>query len=504
MSSCVFILDEQLNPLILRNLKSIAHPEWYALYFKRVHPQSRGPVIYSKGILYIYILRDGLYFVSVSNGGLRFNLMGILAYLNDFHALLVKYLKVNKVDRTGIIDNFNLIYELFDESLDYGIPQLTDYNIIRDSIKIEANVPKVPSNSQADSDEESGPEILQSKENKDKADIHGFRDDEQYINSFVLRTTTQAISWRPKGIYYTKNELFVDIIERQSYLMDFKNSQVRQTFVYGKINCRSYLSGMPIVRVCINKMLKDKDLFLGSSKFHQCVSLESLSSQDYIEFIPPDGDFQLCEYKLKRHINDSPIIKLIDYKINERQKKHRLHLSVTIQPHFKAQNSATALKIHIPIRDLFQNYKIDLTKAPRFKCDHGSVFFNLSDELLLWDAQGIKGGHGETSYSMHVEFALFDEEEHARKLEQIKNSMDPPPLREGAHLEELYAQVKSNKEGKGQFQSNAITTEFEVPYYTSSGLRVEYLKISEENLKYQSFSWVRYKTINDTEYAYQV
>ena len=82
--------------------------------------------------------------------------------------------------------------------------------------------------------------------------------------------------------------------------------------------------------------------------------------------------------------------------------------------------------------------------------------------------------------------------------------MDPPPLREGAHLEELYAQVKSNKEGKGQFQSNAITTEFEVPYYTSSGLRVEYLKISEENLKYQSFSWVRYKTINDTEYAYQV
>ncbi|SCU89341.1 LANO_0D04544g1_1 [Lachancea nothofagi CBS 11611] len=505
MSSCVFILDEQLNLLILKNFKSIPNPEAFALYFKKVYDPNNGPIVSHRGIVYVQVCRDGLFYVSVVLGGFSFNVMTILVYLSDFHTLLRKYLQVEQVDRTSIVDNFNLIYELLDESHDFGIPQLTDYNIIRDFIKIKPNIPLKDPDAQStksdDSDDESERTSSKVKLNKDKSNKHGLQDDEQYINSFILRATTQAISWRPKGIYYAKNELFVDIMEYQTYLMDFKRSQVRKSFVQGKINCRSYLSGMPKVKICVNKMLKNKDVFLGSAKFHQCVSLESLNNQDYIEFTPPDGEFQLCEYKLKRHINDSPVIKVIDYKISKRDKKQKVKLHLVVEPHFKTQNSATYLNIHIPVQSIFRDYNIDLKKPPRFKCDFGSVEFSLTEQSLIWKAPGMKGGHGEVHHSMHVEFFLFDEVEDNKTRQMLQDSMDPPPLREGLHLDELYAQINDTEKDAAR---DLITVEYEVPYYACSGLKVEYLKIEEEQLQYQSFPWVRYKTINDTEYAYQI
>lgn len=39
-----------------------------------------------------------------------------------------------------------------------------------------------------------------------------------------------------------------------------------------------------------------------------------------------------------------------------------------------------------------------------------------------------------------------------------------------------------------------ITVAFEIPFFTVSGLRVQYLKVYVEN-KYQSTNWVRYQTV---------
>ncbi|CEP60841.1 Apm2p LALA0_S02e00848g [Lachancea lanzarotensis] len=518
MSSCIYILDEQLEPLILKNLKSVPNPRVFAEFFKKVYYPNAGPVIaHHTGIVYVYVQRDGLFYVSVILGSVMFDVMAILAYLHDFYVLVKNYVHTGQVNRNSIADNFNLLYELFDESLDFGVPQLTEYNIIRDFIKIEANVPSKKSSenykssidSDDDDDEESESKYsgkivsgTKSSKEKDKAKKDGLKGDEQYINSFILRATTQAISWRTKGIYYPKNELFVDVIESQTYMMDMSQGQVRKSFIQGKIKCRSYLSGMPKVKLCLNKMLKNKELFLASTKFHQCVALETLSSQDIIDFIPPDGEFQLCEYKLKRHINDAPVIKVTEFKITKRDEKKRVQLKVTIEPHFKAQNAAKFLKVHVPIQTLFQEYSIDLAKSPRFKCDFGSVAFNVTARSLLWQAEGMKGGHGEVSYSMQVEFFLFDQEEYNKKLAELQQTMDPPPLRDGLKLDELYAQAADSKNINGE--ERLILVEFEVPYYTCSGLKVDYLKIEEEQLEYQSFPWVRYKTMNDQEYAYQI
>ncbi|SCU94951.1 LADA_0G12486g1_1 [Lachancea dasiensis] len=509
MSSCIFILDEQLNPLILKNFKSVHNCEAFAHYFKKVYKQESGPIISHRGIVYVSICRDGLFYVSVVLNGLAFNVMAILVYLSELNTLLKRYLRIGKIDKTSIMDNFNLVYELLDESSDYGIPQLTDYNIIRDFIKIKPNLSVQDTDSHHSKSEESDDDNDKKvssiiKENKDKSNKHGLQDDEQYMNSFILRATTQAISWRPKGIYYAKNELFVDIIESQVYLVDLKCNQVRKNFIQGKIICRSYLSGMPKVKMCINKMLKDKTSFLERTKFHQCVALDSLDNQDFIGFIPPDGEFQLCEYKLKRHINDAPIVKVINHQVIKHKRKNKIQVVVTVEPHFKAQNSASSLKIKIPLDSVMRDYTIDLRRQPRFKSDIGSVAFNLTERTILWDAEGMKGGHGEKQYSAQVEFFLFDEVKEQERILELKASMDPPPLRTGIQLDQLYAQVQQNGEVSKGDTCDLILLDFEVPYYACSGLKVEYLKVEENQLQYQSFPWVRYKTINDQEYAFQI
>ena len=44
-----------------------------------------------------------------------------------------------------IVDNFPLIYELLDECMDFGVIQLTDYNILKEYIKMEVNLGTLPS-----------------------------------------------------------------------------------------------------------------------------------------------------------------------------------------------------------------------------------------------------------------------------------------------------------------------------------------------------------------------
>ena len=138
-----------------------------------------------------------------------------------------------------------------------------------------------------------------------------------------------AISWRTKGIHYAKNEFFLDVIERVQYLMDFEKGVIRKNLIHGEIVCRCYLSGMPKLKISINKILNRDPQFMSNSSFHQCVSLDSINTIEKeeeknsdddaglqaatdareIEFIPPDGEFVLCQYELKRHVKDAPMVR---------------------------------------------------------------------------------------------------------------------------------------------------------------------------------------------------
>lgn len=46
-----------------------------------------------------------------------------------------------------------------------------------------------------------------------------------------------------------------------------------------------------------------------------------------------------------------------------------------------------------------------------------------------------------------------------------------------------------------------IKVNFSIPYFTTSGIQVRYLRINEPKLQYQSYPWVRYITKSGEDYT---
>lgn len=569
MSFSLHIFDEELVPLVSKNYGGSIYADSTASILKshlnlNDHTQaSIPPVINWDCWRFAHIKRDYLYIVCVTHESCDriCDYMTILFYLESFYQLLKSYIGVSSLDRNVILDNTLLTLELFEESMDYGIVQVTEPSIIKDYIRIKVNLPekkgqlsdtdsenentsvkvngktKIPSVSNQKEANTTNP-LVPTKEPKqaifrtlDSTKHRVFQrlglkkkkslsssvqfadtddvDSEQYMNSDIAKTTVLPISWRTKGIHYAKNEFFLDVIEEVEYLMDFTNKTVKKSFIYGRLLCKSYLSGMPTLRVAINKILTNDEQFMSQVKFHQCVSLDSLKSlqeNKEIEFIPPDGEFVLCTYELKRHVKDPPMINLINFEIKPKLLKYKLQVFAEIEPNFKATNLTSLLIVRIPLDKVFANWNIDLSKKIRFKTESGKVLFNIDDDFLLWDLGAINGRRHtdkDKKISMTAEFTLFNEEEHEKLQRELLQSMNPPPPREGPKLEELYKQTHEKKiREEGRRMNSLVSMKFEIPYLTCSGLKIEFLKIEEDQLQYQALPWVRYKSLNHDDYAF--
>ena len=104
-----------------------------------------------------------------------------------------------------------------------------------------------------------------------------------------------------------KNEIFVDILERITVLMN-SNGYVLNSSIDGSIQMKSYLSGNPELRLALNE-----DLTIGSGaggggsygavalddcNFHECVDLTDFDDLRILSFQPPDGEFAVMNYRI--------------------------------------------------------------------------------------------------------------------------------------------------------------------------------------------------------------
>lgn len=95
------------------------------------------------------------------------------------------------VNETAVKNNFVLIYELLDEVLDFGYPQITDPNIMKSFIYQKGVKSLIP---------------VKEKE----------------VNKSSTLTVTGALAWRQEGIVHKKNEVFLDVIEQVNMLVSNK------------------------------------------------------------------------------------------------------------------------------------------------------------------------------------------------------------------------------------------------------------------------------------------
>ncbi|KAG9510145.1 AP-1 complex subunit mu-1, partial [Fragariocoptes setiger] len=262
---------------------------------------------------------------------------------------------------------------------------------------------------------------------------------------------TDAVSWRSQGIKYRKNEVFLDVIESVNLLANVSGNVLRSEIV-GSIKMRVYLSGMPELRLGLNdKVLfesmgrgKSKSVELEDVKFHQCVRLSRFENDRTISFIPPNGEFELMSYRLSTQIK--PLI-WIESQI-ERHAHSRVEIMIKAKSQFKRRSTANGVEIIIPV-------PLD-ADSPIFKMGIGSCRYAPEISAVIWTIKSFPGGK---EYLMRAHFKL-------PSIESDETEGKPP-----------------------------IQVRFEIPYFTTSGIQVRYLKIIEKS-GYQALPWVRYITQN--------
>jgi AP-4 complex subunit mu-1 len=179
----------------------------------------------------------------------------------------------------SIRKNFILIYELLDEMLDFGYPQITSTEMLKNCVHNEPIVVAKPSMA---------------------ASVMG-----------TMSTTTKASTAAnvPIAMMNTrgganKNEIYVDIVERLTIL--FSNTgYVVNSSIDGSILMKSYLSGNPELRLALNEDLvigkgngSYGSVVLDDCNFHECVHLDEFETSRTLHFLPPDGEFAVLNYRI--------------------------------------------------------------------------------------------------------------------------------------------------------------------------------------------------------------
>ncbi|TPX71423.1 hypothetical protein SpCBS45565_g01076 [Spizellomyces sp. 'palustris'] len=339
----------------------------------------------------------------------------IMSTEDGIHFLYVFTEYFKELEEESIRDNFVIIYELLDEMMDFGYPQTTEPKILQEYITQES-----------------------------------YRLESQPRPPMAV---TNAVSWRPEGIKYRKNEVFLDVVESVNLLVN-ANGNVLRSEILGAVKMKCYLSGMPDVRLGLNdKVLfestgrtpgKGKAVEMEDVKFHQCVRLARFESDRTISFIPPDGEFELMSYRLNTQVK--PLIWC--EAVIESHSGSRVEYMIKAKAQFKRRSSANNVEIIVPVPED--------ADTPKFKSTVGSVSYAPEKNAAVWKIKQFPGGK---EFMMRAHFGL--------------------------------PSVKSEDPDKRP----PISVKFEIPYFTVSGIQVRYLKVVDKS-GYQAFPWVRYITQN--------
>lgn len=427
MISAIFFMNQKGEVLISRIYRDdISRGVANAFRLEVIGHQSdsRSPIKNIGSTSFMYIKVGGIYVVAVSRQNVDASM--VFEVLYRVVEIFRSYFDGN-FDEDAIRNHFVLTYELLDEILDFGYPQNCSTEVLRLYI------------TQGTGSGKRSVEKLKSEK----------------LNKITIQATG-AIPWRSADIKHRKNEIYIDVVESVNLLMS-GDTNVLRADVSGQVMMKCALSGMPECKFGMNdKVVLDKESRQGAPKrrgngieidditFHQCVKLGKFDSDRTINFIPPDGEFELMKYRTTENINLPfkilPIVKEIG--------RSRVEASITVKSNFNSKMFGTGVIIRIPTP---KN-----TAVCHIICTMGRARYIPEQEGIIWK---IRKFPGDTEYTLRAEVELI------ASVSVEKKAWSRPP----------------------------ITMEFQVPMFTASGFHVRFLKVVEKS-NYNTIKWVRYLT----------
>jgi len=363
VASAIYILDLKGKILISRDYRGDVPKAAVEKFSRRLQESDEGelrPVWNSNGVTFIYIKHNNVYLLAVTKR--NSNVTMILTFMVQLVEVMKEYF--GELEEESIRDNFVVTYELMDEVMDFGYPQISETKILKEYILQEGN--KLESNARPP------------------------------------QAVTQAVSWRPEGIRHRKNEVFLDVIEKLNLLVA-SNGTVLHSEILGSVKMKTFLSGMPELKLGLNdKVLFEatgraaagkstKTVEIEDIKFHQCVRLTRFENDRTISFIPPDGEFELMSYRLNTQVK--PLIWV--EAVVEPHSHSRIEYMIKTKSQFKARSVANNVDIYIPVPP-----DVD---SPSFKASIGTVTYLPDLDCVKWT---IKQFYGQREFLMRAHFGL--------------------------------------------------------------------------------------------------
>ncbi|XP_057792098.1 AP-3 complex subunit mu isoform X2 [Salvia miltiorrhiza] len=172
-----------------------------------------------------------------------------------------------------IKDNFVIVYELLDEMIDNGFPLTTEPNILREMIAPPNIVSKV---------------------------LSVVTGNTSNVSNTLPGATASCVPWRKTDLKHATNEVYVDLVEEMDATIN-RDGNLVKCEIYGEVQVNSNLSGLPDLTLSFANPSIFNDV-----RFHPCVRLRPWESNQILSFVPPDGQFKLMSYRVKK-LKSTPI-----------------------------------------------------------------------------------------------------------------------------------------------------------------------------------------------------
>lgn len=358
MASTIFFVNQKGEEVVSRHYRNdITKTSMDAFRQKIIASKATGqnpPVLQIEGTSFVYIRHRNLYLVGATRGNP--NVALIFEYLFQKIRIIKSYLGDNFTDET-LHASFTLIYELFDETMDYGYPQ----NCTVDVLKLYINQGNVRQKDTANS------------------------------GSTLTSQITGVVDWRREGLRYRNNEVYIDVQETIS-LMTSLTGQVLRADINGKVMMKALLTGMPECKFGLNdKLIMEKEggaaamagdlaggVEIDDCTFHRCVRLGKFDTERTITFIPPDGEFELMRYRVAAASQPFRLLPNIT-----EDGKTKLYANLKISADFPDDKKAQSVVVKIPMPPTAARAHISV--------DRGRARYEPGARALVWHISSFPG-----------------------------------------------------------------------------------------------------------------
>ena len=369
--SQLFILSKRGDTIIYRDFRRDIKKSNDA-FFRNVNfyteEEMAPPIFNVDGINFIYVKTEDLFFAIATLDNSSPN------YFQEVMDRLMTVIKdhIGELTEEAIRKNFVLVYEIIDEMIDFGYPQLADTDQVKQFVFTEPVV------------------VLKNINTIKEMFNKNTKSNENTKKSITITNDAKS-----------KNEIFVDIIEKVTCLFS-RNGTILSSGIDGCIKMKSYLKNSPELRVVLTD-----DVIFGKSEyrngrmevteynFNQGVRYKDLESQKTLYIIPPEGEFILMNY----HINNEFAPPFRIYTIVE-EMDYKLELRIKLQANFA--NSTKAGNVFVTFNSPKDTQSVYFNLPKELKEIH-KVDYDQNEHLCRWKIPKITGGSENT---LDVKFTL--------------------------------------------------------------------------------------------------